>query len=57
MELTENELRTCLAVFGELRKMPYGKLNTFLGSLTIEEMEALERKMRRRYYGEEQDNG
>ena len=57
MELTENELRTCLAVFSELRKMPYGKLNTFLGSLTIEEMEALERKMRRCYYGEEQDNG
>ena len=57
MELTENELSTCLAVFSELRKMPYGKLNTFLGSLTIEEMEALERKMRRRYYGKEQDNG
>ena len=36
--LNENQVRTILAVFSELEKMPYDKLNTFLGSITIEEM-------------------
>lgn len=39
--LSENEVRTILAVFYELNKMPYDKLNTFLGSVTIEEMNKL----------------
>lgn len=41
MKLTESEVRTMVAVFDELTRMPYDKLNTFLGSLTIEEMRAL----------------
>ena len=43
--LSENEVRTILAVFNELNKMPYDKLNTFLGSLTIEEMNKLWSKL------------
>jgi hypothetical protein len=39
--LSENEVRTILAVFYELGKMPYDKLNTFLGSVTIKEMNKL----------------
>lgn len=39
--MTEAEKRTVLAVFGELLKKPYSELNTFLGSLTIEEMQKL----------------
>ena len=38
---SENEVKTILAVFYELNKMPYDKLNTFLGSLTIKEMHKL----------------
>lgn len=51
-ELTENEVRTVLAVFDELRKMPYDKLNTFLGSITIEEMNQLNEKLNGWYQGE-----
>lgn len=38
MKLTDNEMKMVLVIFNELQKMPYEKLNTFLGSLTIEEM-------------------
>ena len=41
MKLTESELRTMVVVFDELMRMPYNEVNTFLGSLTIEEMRAL----------------
>ena len=44
--MTEAEKRTVLAVFGELLKKPYGELNTFLGSLTIEEMQKLYSKLK-----------
>ena len=54
MELEEKEVRTCLAVFEELRRMSYDKLNTFLGSITIEEMQQLDNKMTRWYRGEEE---
>ncbi len=47
--LFRSEARTVLAVFGELRKMGYDKMNTFLGSVTITEMEALYGKIRRQY--------
>lgn len=50
--LNENEVRTVLAVFDELRKMPYSKLNGFIGSLTIEEMQELNRKLNDWYQGE-----
>ena len=53
MNLSEKEVRTCLAVFDELRKMPYSKLNTFLGSITIEEMNALDIKMAGWYHNQE----
>ena len=46
MKLTENEKRTVLAVFGELLKKPYGELNEFLGSLTIQEMQKLYYKLK-----------
>jgi len=39
--LSEDEIRTILAVFYELNKMPYDKLNIFLGSVTIKEMNKL----------------
>lgn len=41
MNLSEKELRTVLAVLDELMHKPYSELNTFLGSLTIDEMAAL----------------
>ena len=43
--LTKKEVRTVISVFGELEKMRYEKLNGFLGSLTIEEMQALNKKL------------
>ena len=51
-ELTENEVRTVLAVFSELRKISYDKLNTFLGSMTIDEMNQLNNKLNDWYQGE-----
>ena len=47
--LCRSEARTVLAVFEELSKMGYDKMNTFLGSVTITEMEALYGKIRRQY--------
>lgn len=44
--LTAGEKRTVLAVFSELRKMPYKELNAFLGSVTILEMYQLAAKLR-----------
>jgi hypothetical protein len=55
MKITEKEERTILAVFGELQKMPYSKLNTFLGSITIEEMNDLYRRLRKEYHDDEQE--
>ena len=52
IELNESEARTVLAVFDELRKMPYDKLNGFLGSITIKEMQELNRKMNSWYQSE-----
>ena len=45
MNLTNVEKRTVLVVFDELAKMPYSKLNTFLGSITIKEMLRLRTKL------------
>lgn len=53
--MTEHEVRTCLAVFSELRKKPYDEINTYLGSLTIEEMCALDNRMRALVLGKEVD--
>lgn len=44
--MTREEKRTVLAVFTELLKMDYDKLNGFLGSLTIKEMQDLWHKLR-----------
>lgn len=55
MKIKQKEERTILAVFGELQKMPYSKLNTFLGSITIEEMNDLYRKIRKDYHDDEQE--
>lgn len=52
MNLTTNEKRTILAVFDELLRKPYSELNTFLGSLTIEEMQKLYGKLRHEGYCE-----
>lgn len=53
--LNEKEIRTVLAVFEEMAKMPYDKLNSFLGSLTIQEMQQLNSKLRKWYRNEEQE--
>ncbi len=53
--LNEKEIRTVLAVFEEMTKMPYNKLNSFLGSLTIQEMQQLNSKLRKWYRNEEQE--
>lgn len=53
--ISEKEVRTVLAVFEELEKMPYDKLNTFLGSLTIQEMQALNSKLKKWYREEEKE--
>ena len=45
MTLTANEKRTVLSVFDELCKMRYSDLNTFLGSITIKEMQLLRLKL------------
>lgn len=36
--ISEDEVMTLLTIFCRLGKMPFEKLNTFLGSLTIEKM-------------------
>ena len=53
MKLTADEKRTVKAVFGELLKKPYSEINTFLGSLTIEEMQKLYSKLRYEQYLDE----
>ena len=50
MTLTANEKRTVLAVFDELGKKSYSELNTFLGSVTIREMQELCQKLRYEEY-------
>ena len=44
--LTEDEARTVVGVFSVLESMEYGKLNTFLGSITIQDMVELCGKLR-----------
>lgn len=53
MNLTDNEKRTVREVLGELLKKPYKELNTFLGSITIQEMQILYNKMKYEKYCEE----
>lgn len=53
MKFTADEKRTIKAVFGELLKKPYSEINTFLGSLTIEEMQKLYSKLRYEQYCDE----
>lgn len=48
MNLTDKEVRTMVAVFDEIVKMPYEKQNSFLGSITIEEMNRLYWKGRKK---------
>jgi hypothetical protein len=40
--LQDDQVRTILSVFEELKKMKYEDLNKFLGSITINEMYALD---------------
>lgn len=53
MTLTHEEKMTVLAVFGELLRKPDRELNTFLGSMTIEEMHKLYGKLHYEDYCEE----
>lgn len=55
MKITQKEERTILEVFEELKKMPYSKLNTFLGNVTILEMNDLYWKIRKDYHDDEQE--
>ena len=50
MTFTDREQATVRAVFGELLRMPYSKLNSILGSITIEEMQAIYRVLRHEPY-------
>ena len=52
MTLTAKEKRTVLVVFEELNKKGYSELNTFLGSITIKEMQTLCQKLRYEEYCE-----
>lgn len=47
--LNEREVRTVLAVFEDLVRMPYTELNKFIGSVTIAEMQELNSKLRAWY--------
>lgn len=44
-KFTEKEARTVLAVFDSLMRKPDRELNTFIGSVTIEEMKELYYKL------------
>jgi hypothetical protein len=44
--MTAREKRTVLSVFEALTKMRYDELNTFLGSVTIQEMSRLYLKLK-----------
>ena len=46
IDMTREEKRTVKAVFGELMKMDYHKLNLFLGSETIRDMEEMYNRLR-----------
>ena len=52
MTLTSDEKRTVLAVFDELVRMDYSKLNMFLGSMTIADMQHLYSKLKYEAYCE-----
>lgn len=52
MNLTASEKKTVRAVFFELLRKPYKELNTFLGSLTIEDMQKLYDKLNMEDYCE-----
>lgn len=43
--LTKAEKRTVQAVFSEMLKLPHAKLNSIVGSVTIEEMRKLYSKL------------
>lgn len=45
-KFTRKELKTVYAVFETLNRMPYSELNTFLGSMTIDEMQEILVKIR-----------
>lgn len=41
--INEKQVRTILAVFGELERLPYYEVNKYLGSVTIKEMVELQK--------------
>ena len=53
--INENERKTMVAVFKELMKKPYNELNTFLGSETIEQMQAMAFKWEHAPYARKHD--
>lgn len=55
MVLTERELQTVLAVFSGCLSLDYKKLNAFVGSLTIKDMQKLYGKLYYRSYCERHD--
>ena len=52
MKLTAAEMRTIEAVICEVAKLPYAQMNTFLGSMTCNEVQALAHKFRYSAYCE-----
>ena len=53
MKLTAAEMRTIEAVICEVAKLPYAQMNTFLGSMTCQEVVALATKFRYSEYCEQ----
>lgn len=51
-KFTRDDERLIEGVFGELLRMPYSKLNTILGSLTIQEVQNLHSRLHYNYYCE-----
>lgn len=51
INFSEGEIRTMIDLFGTLSRMPYKKLNTEVGSMTIQNMNELYKKLMQWYYG------
>jgi hypothetical protein len=58
-EITEHEVRTILAVIESIKQhchYRYSELNTFMGSLTIDEMNELYGSLKRWYHSDDEED-
>lgn len=49
MVISDNHVRTIIAVFGELLRKPYEEVNTYIGSETYKEMQDLYSRAKQNY--------